>query len=338
MKERIATAIATPNIAFVKYWGNRNERLILPAGGSISMTLDGTFTTTTTVWFSGSLRADEIWLNRKKVGRAEARRIIEHLELMRRAGRCGLKAKVASINNFPTAAGLASSASGFAALTLACAKALGARRSMTVLSALARRGSGSACRSLFGGFVEWARGERRDGSDSVARQVAPASHWPELVDVVAIVSEGRKHISSRDAMRRTVKTSRLFKERMQMHPDMLKQVRNAIMQKNAELLFDSIMHESDSMHAVMRDSRPPVVYINETSHAIADAVRAFNADAGGMRCGYTFDAGPNAHVITTRKNEAAVRRMLAKVKGVRRVVSAGVGGGPAYSAKHLFKI
>ncbi|MDO8339680.1 MAG: diphosphomevalonate decarboxylase [Candidatus Burarchaeum sp.] len=338
MKERIATAIATPNIAFVKYWGNRDERLILPAGGSISMTLDRTFTTTTTVWFSDSLSADEIWLNGKKVGPQEAKRIVEHLDLMRRAGQCRLRAKVVSRNNFPTAAGLASSASGFAALTLACAKALGVRRSMTELSALARRGSGSACRSLFGGFVEWVRGERKDGSDSIAQQIAPASHWPGLVDIVAIASEGRKHISSRDAMRRTVETSRLFKQRMQMHPGMLKQVRNAIMQKNAELLFDSIMRESNSMHAVMKDSRPPIIYMSEVSRRIVDAVRAFNADAGGMKCGYTFDAGPNAHVITTRKNEAAVRRMLARVKGVKRVVSAGVGKGPAYAAKHLFKI
>ncbi|VVC03026.1 Diphosphomevalonate decarboxylase [Candidatus Burarchaeum australiense] len=335
----MATAIATPNIAFVKYWGNRDEKLILPAGGSISMTLDRQFTTTTTVYFPGSLGADEIKLNGKGVEAGEARRIVEHLDAMRKAAGSKLRARVESVNSFPTSAGLASSASGFAALTLACAKALGLHRNMSELSALARLGSGSACRSLFGGFVEWEMGKRKDGEDSVARQIAPPSHWPELRDVVAIVSGEKKHISSREAMRRTVETSRLFKERMGTHGRRLDAVREALLEKDAGALFEEIMTESGSMHAVMRDSRPPIIYMNEVSARIVDAVKEFNAAGEGRaRCGYTFDAGPNAHVITTQRYENEVREMLLDVKGVKQVMVSGVGEGPEMSEEHLFKI
>jgi len=335
--ERIATAIATPNIAFVKYWGNRDERLILPAGGSISMTLDRTFTTKTTACFSPAMRRDELVLNGREVSPLDAPRIVAHVNAMRRAARSKLHCRIESTSNFPTSAGIASSASGFCALTLACAKALGMRKSMGELSALARLGSGSATRSFFGGFVEWMEGRRKDGKDSFARQVAPASHWPELRDVVAVVSEERKPISSRDAMRITVRTSRLFKERMKNHPKRLDAVRKAILNRDAQTLFTEIMLDSDSMHACMADSRPPIVYMNGTSHRIAEAVEEFNA-AGGMRAGYTFDAGPNAHVITAARNAGAVKKALEDIEGVHKVMVSGVGPAPEYSQKHLFKI
>jgi diphosphomevalonate decarboxylase len=332
----IATAIATPNIAFVKYWGNRNERLILPAGGSLSMTLDRTFTTKTTAYFSEKLKKDELVLNGKKVSPLDAPRIAAHVDVMRHAGRSKMHCRIESMNNFPTSAGIASSASGFAALTLACAKALGIRKNMQELSALARLGSGSATRSFFGGFVEWMKGERKDGKDSFARQVAPAAHWKELRDVVAVVSEERKHLSSRDAMRITIKTSRLFKERMESQPVMLSRMREAILEKDAQALFAGIMAESDSMHACMADSRPPIVYMNGTSRKIVQAVDALND--GGLICGYTFDAGPNAHVITTAGKVGAVKKALAEVEGVRKMMVSGVGSGPEYSQKHLFRI
>jgi len=334
--EGIATAIATPNIAFVKYWGNRNERLILPAGGSVSMTLDRTFTTKTTAYFSDGLKKDELVLNGEEVSPLDAPRIVAHVNLMRHAARSKLHCCIESMNNFPTSAGIASSASGFCALTLACAKALGMRKNMQELSALARLGSGSATRSFFGGFAEWLKGSRADGRDSFARQVAPAAHWKELRDVVAVVSEERKPISSRDAMLITVKTSRLFKERMKNHPARLNEVRTAILEKDAEALFAEIMEESDSMHACMADSRPPIIYMSSTSHAIALEVNGLNSN--GIIAGYTFDAGPNAHVITTARNESAVKRALAGIEGVHKVMVSGVGSGPEYSQKHLFKI
>ena len=335
--ERIATAIATPNIAFVKYWGDRDERLILPAGGSISMTLDRTFTTKTTAYFSPSLKRDELMLNGRGGSPLDAPRITAHVNVMRKAARSKLFARIESMNNFPTSAGIASSASGFCALTLACARALGIRKSMRELSALARLGSGSAARSFFGGFAEWLKGSRADGKDSFARQVAPASHWPELRDLVAVVSEGRKPISSRDAMRITVRTSKLFKERMKTHTATLKSVRSAIMKKDSTSLFSSIMVESDSMHACMADSRPPIVYLTPQSHRIAEAVEEFNAK-GGVRAGYTFDAGPNAHVITTQRHARKLSGILSDIAGVQKVMVSGVGKGPEFSQKHLFKI
>lgn len=326
-----ATAVATPNIALVKYWGKRDEKLILPCEGSISITLDEALKSTTTVEFSGKFAKDEVSIDGAKVEGEQRGRVVGHLNLMRRdagAKFAKMRAKVVSKNNFPAAAGMASSASGFAALTLACAKALGMGKSAEELSIYARQGSGSACRSLMGGFVEWKRGGRSDGKDSYAVQVAPASHWPDIVDVIAIVQKERKKVSSRAGMRQTVETSALFKERLKMLPARLERARKAIWDKDFEALMAETMADSDNMHACMADTKPAIVYMNEVSHAVARAVRMFNADAGRTVAGYTFDAGPNAHLITTRKDLPAVRKMLAKMAGVREIIVSGIGKGP----------
>ena len=319
---------ATPNIAPVKYWGKRDEGLVLPAEGSISMTLDDKLRTRTSVEFSHGLREDEVSIDGEEVADEQRDRVVRHLDMMRKAAHGKLKARVVSGNSFPAASGLASSASGFAALTLACARALGMKEGLRKLSIIARMGSGSACRSVFGGFVEWKRGERSDGKDSYAVQLKRASHWPDIVDVIGIVQKGRKKVSSREGMRRTVLTSGLFKERLKMLPARLERVRLAIEGRDLDALLLETMADSDNMHACMRDAKPPLVYMNDVSGRIVDAIRQFNE--GEVRAGYSFDAGPNAHVITTRKRAGEISGVLGEVDGVEEVILSGIGEGPRY--------
>ena len=161
------TARAYSNIAFIKYWGRKDEILRLPTNGSISMNLSNLFTTTT-VEFSSQYTADEITINGKK-DELMNNRVIRHLDIVRKLKKVETRAKVVSINNFPTGTGLSSSASGFAALTLAAAKSIGLHLSEKELSILARQGSGSACRSIPNGFVEWENGEKSE--DSYAKTI-----------------------------------------------------------------------------------------------------------------------------------------------------------------------
>ncbi|MBI5544946.1 MAG: diphosphomevalonate decarboxylase, partial [Deltaproteobacteria bacterium] len=203
-----STAVAHPNIALVKYWGKRDEALILPHQSSLSMTLDG-LTATTTVEFSD--RADDVaQIDGRRLDGEELARIVQLLDLVRERAGFKLRARVASKTDFPKAAGLASSAAGGAALAAAAAWAAGLQLEPRDLSILARRSSGSACRSIQGGFCEWKRGSAADGSDSFAELVAPESHWPELRMVVVICADEAKEVSSRDAMQRCVETSPFF--------------------------------------------------------------------------------------------------------------------------------
>jgi diphosphomevalonate decarboxylase len=328
----IATVEATPNIALVKYWGKRNEERILPMEGSISVTMDEQLKTRTTVMFSEKFKEDEAWLDNKKLEGKELGEITKQLDVLRKRAGVGLKARFVSINGFPTAAGLASSASGLAALACAGAKALGLELSEHELSVLARMGSGSACRSVLGGFVEWKRGEREDGSDSHAVQIAPVEHWPEIRNVIALVGEGRKKVSSRAGMRQTVATSPLYRERIRTLPGTIKTVREAILKRDLPTLLEATMRESNNMHAVMLDTWPPITYLNDVSKEIIHATHALNESEGKTIAGYTFDAGPHANIYTTQEHVPKVRKMLEGIPGVAKVIVCGPGSGPKYLA------
>ncbi|MFH1106632.1 MAG: diphosphomevalonate decarboxylase [Candidatus Micrarchaeota archaeon] len=336
MKSYKATCLATPNIALVKYWGKRDKERNLPTNSSLSITMDEQLKTTTTVEFSKRCKSDEAFINGQRLHGEESSRIWSTVETLRRMANVQLKAKVVSENSFPTAAGLASSASGFAALTLASAKALGLDLQPRQLSMIARVGSGSACRSLFGGFVEWKRGTLNDGSDSYAEQVAPETHWPELRNVIAVVGSGRKKLSSRKGMAVTVSTSDLFQRRLQQAPYRLQRVKEAIRQKNLDALLSETMKESNCMHAVMLDSFPPITHLTDASRAVIDAVHEFNSALGETAAGYTFDAGPNAQIITTEKRAGAMRKMLSEIPGVQQLFVCRAGKGPQFLKKHLF--
>jgi diphosphomevalonate decarboxylase len=216
---------------------------------------------------------------------------------------------IASVNNFPTAAGLASSASGFACLTFTLAHVYGlistedvhAKDTLTTLSKIARQGSGSACRSLFGGFVKWSMGnDSALGSDSVAVQVAPRQHWPEMSAMILVTNAHKKAVSSTEGMQTTVATSALFQTRMkEVVPERMFQMEEAILHRDFDAFADLTMKDSNQFHAVCLDSFPPIFYLNDTSRQLIHFVHHFNAclhEVTGRRyhLAYTFDAGPNA--------------------------------------------
>ena len=315
-----ATAEATANIALVKYWGKRDEKLILPQQGSVSVTMDEKLKTRTTVFFSKDIKEDELILNGKKVEGKEASERLQQLDLIRKKAGVDLKARIVSLNCFPTA--------GLAALAVAATAALNLQLDKRELSILARLGSGSACRSVVGGFVEWKRGEKEDGSDSYAVQIAPASHWPEFRNVIAIVERGKKRVSSRAGMKQTVATSVLYKERLNYLPGLIEGVKKDILNKNLSSLLEKVMRESNNMHATMLDTWPPIIYLNDISREIIYAIHDYNDSCGEIRAGYTFDAGPNAHVFTVEKYVDEVKSLLENIKGVKGTMVCKVGEGP----------
>ncbi len=319
---------ATPNIAVVKYWGKRDNPLNLPQNSSISVTMDETLRTITTVRFDEKMRSDRLILNGKETTSGELARATKVLDAVRKAAGMKTKALVASENNFPTAAGIASSASGFAALACAASDAAGLRASSRQLSIFARLGSGSACRSVLGGFMEWRMGNRKDGLDSYAVQIAPASHWPSLRNVIAITNPDRKKVGSAEGMELTTRTSTLYPERVKSRPRIVRMMRRAILRRDLAAFLELAMRESSHMHAVMLDTFPPIMYLNDVSREIIHAVHDFNERKGKICAGYTFDAGPNAHVYTEAKYAGEVEKMLRRIPGVQKTIACGAGNGP----------
>ena len=256
MKE---TARANANIALVKYWGNRDKKLILPYNSSISMTLDKLFTTTT-VEFSEKYRKNELWMNGQKILGIEAERAFGLVDLVRKKAKLSSKAKIASNNSFPTSAGLASSASGFAALVLSASKAAGLDLSQRELSMLARMGSGSAARSIHGGFVEWKKGSKSDGSDCYGEQIAKKEHWPGLRMLVAIVSTKKKKVGSRAGMDLTVKTSPMYDSWLATIDNDLKDMKEGILKRDFKKAALTAQLNCLKMHAAMITTKPPIIY------------------------------------------------------------------------------
>ncbi|HLA88315.1 MAG TPA: diphosphomevalonate decarboxylase [Anaerolineales bacterium] len=313
------TALAHPNIAFIKYWGNRDNALRLPSNGSISMNLDGLFTRTT-VSFQPSLPFDELIINGHTVMGKGLERISYILDLVRVMAGIEIKAEVMSENNFPAGAGIASSAAAFAALALASSHAAGLTLSEAQLSRLARRGSGSASRSIPSGFAEWKMGTGDD--DSVAISIAPPEHW-NLVDCIAIVSASHKKTGSTEG-HAIAGTSPLQNARVTDTPRRLELCRNAILKKDFDAFANIIEHDSDIMHAVMMTSNPPLMYWQAGTVGIFHAVREWRAS--GSPVAYTVDAGANVHVIGLGEHAKETEKRLRELPGVSDVLVAGVGG------------
>jgi diphosphomevalonate decarboxylase len=321
---------AAPNIALVKYWGVRDEALGLPYNGSLSVTLDR-LRTRTRVRFDASLPSDAFVLNGAPQSGAPLDSVSEFLDTVRAIARTEDRAFVRSENNFQAASGLASSASGFAALAGAASRAAGLKLTPPALSRLARLGSGSACRSLFGGFVEWRAGTRADGRDCFARPIFPPSHWPALVDLVALIADApAKSVRSAVAMQRSVATSPDYAHRQREVPRRIVAMKRAIAARDAAALFEQTMVECDSFRLVCETTDPPLDYLVPASRAVLAEVRAANAEAGAAIAGYTHDAGAHVHVFTTKRHASALRRRLRAVRGVERVLalSPGPGGRP----------
>ncbi len=316
---RTATAEASPNIALIKYWGDVDHALRLPANGSISMTLGG-LSTVTRVTFDPTIDRDSLLLGGEPAGPAALERVARHLDVLRAHAGLDGHARVESTNNFPSGAGVASSASAFAALTLAALTAAGIAESSESLSRLARRGSGSACRSIMGGFAEWRAGT--GDADSFATQLAPGEHWA-LVDLVAVISAAPKAIGSTEG-HRLAATSPLQAARVADAPRRLSQCREAILRRDFDALAEVVELDSLMMHAVMMTSTPPLLYWMPTTVEILQAVASWRR--GGLGVCATIDAGPNVHCLCEPGAAPAVEGALASVPGVERVLACPPGG------------
>ena len=311
-----ATAIAQPNIALVKYWGKRATERNLPAVGSISMTLSELYTSMS-VEIDASLMSDVLLIN----GRDEQ-------DMLPRISRCldslcggdRPRLRINSDCNFPIAAGLASSASSFAALVVAADAALGQRHNQEELARQAGRASGSAARSLLGGFVEL---QNRDEDIAVSQLLGPTD-WPLKV-VVAVTSAGPKPISSGAAMEISRETSPFFARWVEQQAADLDAARSAIAARDFAKLGAVAEHNCLKMHSVMWGSRPPIVYWNSGTLACMQTVRELQAE--GTAVFFTIDAGPQVKAVCLPGDTARVRQALASTSGVTDVLVSGLGEG-----------
>lgn len=326
------STFAPVNIAVIKYWGKRDTKLNLPTNASLSVTLSqDDLRTHTTASCSSDYTKESLTLNdadqdisgaRTQACLAELRKLRSDLEASDSSlpKLSSMHLKIVSKNNFPTAAGLASSAAGFAALVVAIARlySLDTVMSASDLSRIARQGSGSACRSVLGGYVGWHKGEQEDGSDSVAYEVAPASHWPEMRAVILVASDKKKDVSSTAGMQQTVASSTLFQHRIaDVVPKRMKAMEKAIHNRDFEAFATLTTKDSNNFHACCMDTQPPIFYMNDTSKAavrICEAINAAQEDEKSI-CAYTFDAGPNAVVYYLAEHENQVAGTFKSILG-----------------------
>ena len=297
-------AIAHPNIALIKYWGNREDALRIPANGSISLTLGG-LENRMSVRFDDRLDSDSLIINGEPAEPEMIDRASAHLDLLRGMADVADFALMESKTNFPLGAGLASSAAAYAALTVAGASALGLELDQKELSRIARRGSGSAARSIHGGFVELLAGDSDQAS--YALQIAPEDHW-QILDLVVIVEEGVKHTGS-SAGHTLATSSPLQESRVADAPRRLQSCRNAILERDFKSLSQVVERDSDMMHAIMMTSEPPLHFWTGETLQVMTAVR--NLRAEGVSVCYTIDAGPNVHCLCLPESENDVLQTLA---------------------------
>ncbi len=315
-----ATARAHSNIAFIKYWGNADDKLRIPVNDSISMNLDSLYTETTVRW-DEALSADQLILAGEAQQGKTLERVSQHLDLIRERLGISSKAHVTSQNNFPMGTGIASSAAAFAALTIAAAVAAGAELSERELTTIARCGSGSASRSVSDGFVLWYQGNSHE--TSYAESFAAPDHW-KLVDVIGIVSDQHKMVGSRQG-HTTANTSDLQEARVAGAPKRVQVCKQAILDKDFATFAEVVEHDSNLMHAVMMTSKPPLFYWKPTTLTIMELVREWRAD--GLEVCYTLDAGPNVHCICTPESADEVRIRLEQVSGILEIRTASCGTG-----------
>jgi diphosphomevalonate decarboxylase len=322
------TAVAPSNIAFIKYWGKKDEVLRLPENGSISMNLSNLLTTTT-VEFDDQISEDTVTINGKFIAK-EKERAIKHLDRIRSLAKITLKAKVMSENNFPTATGLSSSASGFAALSVAGAAAAGLRLSEKELSILARQGSGSACRSIPDGFVQWLDGETNETSYAVS--LYPADYW-DLVDIVAVVNAGPKDVPTSEGQK-TARSSSFFPVRLAQMDRKIDLLKKYLKEKNFQPFGELVEAEALEMHAVMLTSSPPLIYWQPGTIRMMKAVNSWRSE--GLPVYFTLNTGQDIHLICEKKNAPKVIRKLLAFKEIHKTIINFPSRGTRLVKKHLF--
>ena len=311
-----ATAIAQPNIALIKYWGKRDVERNLPAVGSISITLRDLYTRMQ-VRFDASLAADSLTVNEAPADRMLPRlsACLDHV-----AGTARPRAQIVSTCNFPIAAGLASSASSFAALVVAAAAAAGKTLDTVALARLAGRASGSAARSLLGGFVELTTTD--DAID--VHEICPADAWP-LAVVVAITEPGPKAVGSTEAMEISRNTSPFFASWVSQQEQDLATARAAIADRDFARLAAIAEHNCLKMHSVMWASRPPTVYWNAATMRCLQTVRRLQGQ--GVEVFFTIDAGPQVKAVCVPDAADRVASAMRQTAGVTDVMTTGLGDG-----------
>ena len=307
-----STAKAPSNIAFVKYWGRKDETLRLPENGSVSMCLSN-LQTTTTVEFDDKFEQDEIIFN-GKIEDLENNRAVKHLDRVRALAKIDLKAKVETSNNFPTGTGLSSSASGFAALTVAAAFAAGLKLSGKELSILARQGSGSACRSIPDGFVEWLDGDTSETSYAVS--IFPPEHF-EIADVVAVVSLDKKFLATSEGQK-SARTSPFFETRLSLIKDKINRVKKAIEDKNFSEFGELIEREALEFHSILFTSNPPLFYWTSETVKVMKFVQKIRSE--GLECYFTINTGQDVHVISKKEDAEKVAQKLSELPEVIKTI------------------
>jgi len=322
------TAVAPSNIAFIKYWGKKDEVLRLPENGSISMNLSG-LETTTTVEFNSSFQEDSIEINGVTESN-EGNRAIKHLDRVRALVKSIEKAKVVTKNNFPTGTGLSSSASGFAALTVAATKAVGLTLSEKELSILARQGSGSACRSIPNGITEWLDGETGDTSYAVS--LYPPEYW-DLCDIVAVVSVGRKDVATSSGMKLAQKS--LFFETRRLHmKEKITLCKKFLAEKNFQAFGELIEAEALELHAIMLTSTPSLIYWTPGTLRIMKLCKAWRSE--GIPVYFTINTGQDIHLICEKPTVEILKKKLADIEEVKNIIVNTSAPGAHLIDEHLF--
>lgn len=311
-----ATARSHPNIAVIKYWGKRDPRLNLPAVPSVSLTLSKFHTTTTVIWGTSE---DSFHLNEAPASEKDSQKVFQFLNLIdAQRPPCS----VHSINNFPTAAGLASSASAFSALAMAGLKASGREINLTECSILARQGSGSASRSLWGGWVQWAMGTRPDGLDSHGIPIAPQDHW-DVCMVMAVVSDQRKTVSSRAGMLDTAATSPMYGswcETGQRDVDIAVQ---AIHNRDLRVLGQQMEISTLKMFSTMFTTIPSIRYWKPETLKVVEIVEELRLS--GIDCWYTMDAGPNVKILCHKEDSHNIAERIQPIVKQTHILEPGRG-------------
>jgi len=324
-----STAWAPANIAFIKYWGKADDELRLPLNASISMNLSGAHTITT-VEFSKELKEDKITLLDGTFSDHETLRVMRGLDRIRKRATKNEKAKVVTKNTFPKGAGSAASASGFAALTVAGFSAVGKSLSEKELSIVARQGSGSACRSIPDGFVQWKKGNT--SQESFAYSLYPSGHW-DLRDALVIVDSSMKKVSTTIGME-AIRTSPLLDGRLAALPERLDRCQKALADKNFLKLGEVVEEDCLDMHEVMQSQVPPLNYWNETTRHIMNMVRLWRKE--GALVYFTIDAGPNVHILYQAKDEQEIHDRIQRVEGVESIIVNKPAAGAHSISEHLF--
>ena len=314
------TAVSPANIAFIKYWGKKNPKLNIPYNDSVSMNLDSCLTKTTTE-FDPKLKKDRIFIGGKEVGGDKRQRVVKILDLVRAKSKIKFYAKVESENNFPSDAGIASSASGFSALALSASAAAGLNLNQKELSRLARMGSGSACRSIPDGFTLWKKG--KDDKSSFALQIAPPEFW-DIRDVVAVTSTEGKRVSSGEG-HELATSSPYFTLRIKNIGGRILKLKKALLEKDIKKLGTLMEEEAIDLHLMAMSSKPPVYYWNSGTLEVMHEVIRLREN--GIFCYFTMDAGPNVHIICLGKDESKVKNAIKKLTLVKKIISNKAGKG-----------